>query len=420
MLKKKYLSSAYSKGFFSLLKGTFWAQLLGFVGTLYIAKIYGSNDFGTFSKFLSLTTILTIFFTFRLESTLILYDKKERIFSLFSTIIKIVFLTSISTFLIVVLLPDNIFIKINFLKFIVFASIFGAIIKSLESVYINYLIKEKQFKIIAKSKVLFVVLRYALQISFFFLLLKEGLLIGFIIASLLMLFYLIKKAEIKYIKTSWQETKSNIKENLNLVSFGFLSDNLNTVNLNIIPVIAGIYFKDSIIGLYFLAITILSVTLTLVSSSFTKVFFLKTANLYNTQKEKLFPFIKKSTFYLTLILCLPMLFFVLFGEYFIESFFDEKWQKAGTFIKYLAFLFFLRGVYNPLSNLEEVYRKNHVGFLFNLYLFGVNLIAIFFGNLENDFLLLLKIVSLFSSFGYIMMIIYFLNYSKKLSFKKLY
>lgn len=417
MFKKINFSTEYFKGIISLLKGTFWAQVLGFLGTLYIAKLYGASDFGMFSKFISLTAILSVFFTFRLESTLILYDKKERIFSLFSTILKTIFLTSTIIFFITLLIPSTLFEEINFIKILVLTSVFGAVIKSLESVYINYLIKEKKFKDIALSKVIFIVLRYSLQIAFFFLLIKEGLFIGFIIASILVLLFLIKKANINFRIISFKELKQNLSENLNLISFGFLSDNLNILNLNFIPIIAGIYFEANIIGWYFLAITILSVTITFVSSSFTKIFFLKTADLYNNKKEELFKTIKKSTSYLSFILFFPMLFFVFFGEYFMDFFFNSEWQETGVYIKYLAFLFFLRGVYNPLSNLEEVYRKNHIGFIFNLYLLVVNLIAIYYGNSQNDFLLLIKITSLLSSLGYILMIAYFLFFSKKLSLK---
>ena len=210
MFKLINFSSTYFKGITSLLKGTFWAQVLGFFGTLYVAKLYGADDFGLFSKFMSLTTILSIFYTFRLESAIVLYDKKDRVNSLFYTVFKIIIFASIITLCITFLIPKEVYQKFNFVKTIALAAVFGAIIKSLETIYINYLIKENKFNAIAIAKVLYIFLRYTLQISFFFFTFKEGLIAGFLIASLLILFYFIKKANIGYKNISNKEVKVNI------------------------------------------------------------------------------------------------------------------------------------------------------------------------------------------------------------------
>ena len=419
MNNKINFSSEYFRGIISLFKGTFWAQLLGFLGTLLVAKLYGSNDFGVFSKFISLTTILSVFYTLRLESTLVLYNDKEKIRSLFSTAINIVFFIFFITLLFTFFIPESVFKRFNFLKIVVIISIVGALIKAIENLYINYLIKEKKFKTIANVKVLFTVTKYTLQICFFYIDITFGLIIGFLLATFTALLFLINKTKYNYKSPSLKRIKKHIIENKNLVSFGLLSDNLNIINITIIPILAGVFFEDSYIGWYYLSITILSISLSFISSSFSKIFFLKVSNIYNTNKENIFAFIKKSTLYISLILIIPLIIFTFWGDYFTFLFFDKNWGETGIYIKYLAFLFFLRSVYNPLSYLEEVYRKNHIGFLFNVYLLIVNIIVIYIGFLNNNFLMLVKYSSFLSSLGYLFMILYFLILSKKISEEKI-
>ena len=86
MLNKLNLSSPYAKGVISLFKGNFWAQLFGLAGTLVVANLYGADTLGVFSKFISVSSVLAIFFTLRLEAAFVLCDEKKNLKTIFSTI----------------------------------------------------------------------------------------------------------------------------------------------------------------------------------------------------------------------------------------------------------------------------------------------------------------------------------------------
>lgn len=417
MLNKINFSSSYFKGTLDLFKGSLWAQILGFFGALLVAKLYGAEELGIFSKFMSLSSILAIFFTLRLEAAIVLAKQKTTQESLFSTLFyTIIFITSFSL-VITSLIPEEVFIKTNLFRILVLAAILGGTLKAFENVYIAYLIKIKKFKQIANSRVLFTVSRYLFQIGLFFLTITNGIIFGALIASILLIVFLKKYANLKLKPFHLNTVKTHIKDNLNLVSFGVLSDNLNVFNLQIVPLIGGIYFSDSYIGWYFLAITILTIPIHFVNTSFSKVFFLKVSELFNDSKDQLYSFVKKSLFYLIALGSIPYLFLTVFSPYLISVFFDDSWEKVGVYIQVLALLFFLRTVYNPISNLEEVLKKNHIGFIFNIYLLIVNLVAIYLGNKESNFLLTLKIITVFCSLGYAITTLYFFFQTKKLSLK---
>lgn len=417
MLKKINFSSSYFKGTLDLFKGNLWAQIIGFFGALWVAKLYGANELGVFSKFVSLSSILAIFYTLRLEAAIILAKEKQHQVNLFSTLFYTIIFVSSLSLLITSLIPDVLFNKINLLRTVVLAGILGGVLKAFENVYVTYLIKIKKFKHVANSRIVFTLSRYIFQIGLYFLTITSGIIFGALIASILLFIYLYKHANLKLKPFNIPTVKTHIKENLNLVSFGVLSDNLNVFNLQIIPLIGGIYFNDNYIGWYFLAITVLTIPIHFVNTSFSKVFFLKASDIYNDSKTQLFSFVKKSMLYLIILGIISYLFLLFFSPYLISLFFDESWNNVGDYIQILAILFFLRTIYNPISNFEEIFRKNHIGFIFNIYLLIVNLTAIYIGSIKNDFLITLKIIAVFCSIGYAVTSLYFFFQTKKLSLK---
>lgn len=412
-------SSTYAKGVISLLKGNIWAQLIGFGGTFLIAKLYGADSLGIFSKFMSFSAIIAIFFTLRLESAFVLSDEEKNLKDVFSSIIYTVFTGGLFSFLIIILLPDSFFVKVNLLKIYVVFCVVGAILKSLENTYLSYLLRLKKFKPIASSRVLFTIIRYTFQIGFFFLIPEKGLILGFLIAIIILLLFYINSVGNLFSLISISKFRTTLKENMNLVSYGVLSDNLNAINLHIIPVLGGVYFIDSEIGWYFLAVVLLSVPGTFINSSFSKVFFLRASEIYTKEKRQVFSFLKKNTIRLSLLSVIPFLLIFFLSEAALQLILGKEWVVVGTYMKILSFLFFLRAVYNPISHLEEVLKKNHIGLIFNIFLIATNLLAIYMGYQEKDFVTSIKIMAYILPIGYLLMIGYFFLFTYRLRFKNL-
>ena len=164
---------------------------------------------------------------------------------------------------------------------------------------------------------------------------------------------------------------------------------------------------------------LLSVPVTFINSSFSKVFFLRASEIFNQNPAKLHSFVKKYTLQLFLGLLIPFLAIFFLSKPFIHFALKDEWLTVGIYIQLLAALFYLRSVYNPLSHLEEVLKKNHIGLIFNLFLFLVNLGAIFYGVfVAKDFITTIYIISFGLPFGYLGMILYFLILTNRLRFQK--
>jgi O-antigen/teichoic acid export membrane protein len=418
MLHKIKFSTNYTKGAISLFKGSFWAQLIGFFGTFFIAKLYGPDSLGVFSKFISLSSVFAIFFTLRLEPAFVLTKNENNLKAIFSSIVYSIFISSFFSVILISVVPNSFFLKINFLKIYTIFCVLGAFLKSLENTYLSYLLRQKKFKNIALSRVLFTSIRYIFQLSLFYILPTKGLIIGFVFASLFLVFFYYYKSGTLFLRIPFSKFKEILQDNINLVSYGVVSDNLNAINLHIIPIIAGIYFSDTEIGWYFLAYTLLSVPISFINASVSKIFFLRASEIYNQKTTEIYSFVKKFTLQLTLGLLIPFLFIFLCSKVAIAFFLPEKWNRVTIYIQLLSVLFYIRAIYNPISHIEEVLKKNHVGLFFNIFLFLGNLTAIYLGFKEQRFLVTIKVLSFILPFGYVVMIVYFLRTTYQLRFKK--
>lgn len=416
MVNKPNFSSPYAKGVISLFKGNFWAQALGFVGTLFIANLYGSDFMGVFSKFISISSVLAIFFTIRLESAFVLTKDEKNFKTIFSSIVYSILVGTIVSVVVVLLLPESFYSRVNFLKVYTIFCVFGALLKAFENAFLSYMLRLKLFSKIAFSRILFTLTKYAIQFALFLYLKDLGLILGFLVGTFVILVYFFLSTGNLFSFISFSEFKRTIKENYNLVSYGVLSDNLNAVNLNLIPILAGVYFSDAEIGWYFLAVVLLSVPVTFINASFSKVFFLRASEIHNENPSTLFSFVRKYTYQLSLGLLLPFLAVFFLSTPFIEIALKDEWIKVGLYIQLLAVLFYLRSIYNPLSYLEEVLKKNHLGLIFNSFLFLVNVFAIFYGaTVTHDFLTTLYIIAIGLPIGYLSMILYFLVITKRMT-----
>jgi O-antigen/teichoic acid export membrane protein len=100
------------------------------------------------------------------------------------------------------------------------------------------------------------------------------------------------------------------------------------------------------------------------------------------------------------------------GMTILESIFNNKWNNLRSYSLILSILILGRSTFNPISSLVVVLNKNLESLIFNIYLFIVNLIAIYFGYLYNDITITILILAIFGGMGYILLLAYFLNHLK--------
>ena len=181
------------------------------------------------------------------------------------------------------------------------------------------------------------------------------------------------------------------------------------------PILILSFFGAKEAGVYFFSIKILGTPLFLISSSISKVYFQKSSELLTENKSDLLK-LTKNIVTTNLILMLTFLIVInTVGMYILEHFFDEKWNNLRLYTLILSILIFARTSFNPISSLIVVLNKNLESLIFNIYLFIINLVAIYVGYLYNDITITIFILAIFGGVGYLLLLAYFLNYLKTIT-----
>ena len=155
-MKKQLNNSSFLRNSTTLVIGTLASQLLTFIFLPFIAKLYSPEQIGINASLLSMSLILSVFFTLQYHHAILIPKNNRDIDGLtrLSILISIVFL--IICFLIFFLLNENL-IELPFLKeingLILWAPLL-AFLLSLNQVFINWFSKQKKFKTISSNNIL--------------------------------------------------------------------------------------------------------------------------------------------------------------------------------------------------------------------------------------------------------------------------
>lgn len=414
MLKiSKITISSFYKNIFIMFKGTLIAQVIALVASVVLAKLYGTEALGVFGVFISFSAIISIINTLQLD-TCIVTSKTESDSRNWKTFL--FFLSPMLTA--VILLFVTLFLnyfpseKISILTLLL--SAFGGVLLSYTKIHEAYLTFTKSFKTISTGKIILVIINVSFQYLLFFNYKIFGIIYGFTLSLLSVCFYYYFKTKKPFKFFNFQKITLSFNQNTSIVAYLLPSNIINGLALHLMPVLIFFFFSTQEAGVYFFSLKIVAAPLFLISSSVSQVFFQKSSELYKENKTLLYGISKKLVRINTLVMLAFIVFINTIGIYFLDLYFDENWESLRLFIFLLSFLILARASFNPISSLIVVLDKNHIGLLFNSYLFAVNLIAIYIGYLYHNITYTVLFLAIFGGTGYLMLLAYFLRILKKL------
>ena len=398
-----------------MFRGTILSQIIGLIGSIFIAKIYGVEAYGIFGIFLSITSILMIFNTLQIENGVITARNLDESKKLMNSLFIISFFLALFLFLSYNFLIYLLDFSVSNLA-VVNIAIAASVVLSYNKIHESFLAYRNKFKPISTKKILSVAFNISFQLLLFLKFKLMGLVFGFIISSILVCIYYFQK-NLKYLKiSSLKDLQNNILQHKPIIKFILPSTLINSFAVNMIPILIVTFFslKDS--GVYTLSLKIVATPLFLISSSISQVYYQKSAKIFQYSKEKLYDLTKKIVLANVGLMLLILILINTIGIYLLEFFLAKNWENLRLFTGILSFLILARSSFNPISNIILVLNKNKISLLFNLYLLCVNLLAIYIGFLNNSLIYALTILSIFGGFGYIVLLFYFLKTLK--SFKR--
>ncbi|HOG42627.1 MAG TPA: oligosaccharide flippase family protein [bacterium] len=395
------IRNEYFKNILTLFTGATSAQVLPFLVSPLLTRLYSPDDFGVLAIFFSLCSIFSVLASGRYELSILLPEKIESAINLLVFCIATAFL--VSTVLMIVVIVFNVEITnllgnnsislwLYFVPLVVFMMssynslrYFSLRLKDFKSVSISRAVKSGASSII---KILLGFLGFV----------PHGLMTGEIISHFFgnssFLKNLYKKRKLFHIVNK-EEVLIQAKKYSEFPKYSLPAALSNTLSLNLISVFMSSFFSLSILGHYSLVNKAVNLPLNLIGSSISDAYFQKAAEEKNKAGNSKDVFIVSFKY---LIVVAAAVFLILFfaGEGMFAFVFGESWRIAGKYARILSFLVAVRFVAVPLSVTMSVFEKQKVS-LFLTFLQLMTMMCIFFltwmlGLDVEDFLVLFSFV----------------------------
>ena len=404
-----------------LLWHTILSQIVAIFGTFLLAKyFYSPEEMGALSFFLAVISIGSTLAMLRLDLTIVLHQDMKSAIQTLQFCLALAACAAPVLWLFFYLIQ---YINSDFCDKINFLSLFGIFFLAGTSAFQLFMTKADQFKIISYARILQSVSILGGQILFFYIDKNSGLIIGNLLGLLVCYYYFrIKSIPLGYANWSFFDLKKNrqiVKKYSKIAFYSLPSGVANLLYQNIQPVLILAWFGKAEAGLFFFAVRILQAPLQLISSSVSNIFYKEASELMANQPQKLFGYTLKMQALIGGVIILPVLFLAVTSQQIILFFFDAKWAASGQYLSILVCLFFFRSLYNPISYIAEVVNKVQVELVFNVFLLGSNVAALYVAHQRNDFLLAVQLITFFGCIGYLGLCLYFTVINYKIKNKKL-
>ena len=329
--------------------GTGIAQMLPFLATPLLTRLFTEADFAIYTSFLAVGTIFAVAAGGKYHLAIILPEQRKDAIKVFSLSIYITLGYAIILALLFLAGYQYIDFKLGKLIFLVplYVLFFG-----IWNAYSYLSIRDRTFRLNAISKVVHAA---AYIITALTLGLLKVSLIGLILAKIAGIFssslFLQLRARLKPNPVPIKPLKAWAKRYIDYPKLGVAPALLNTISSQALILVLTYYYSTNDLGLFGLTYMVLSAPLALIGNSFKDVFYEKIANLI---KESRFAMalttFKRSSLFL-LAMALPIcLILVFFGDILFAFVFGMKWERSGLFASILVFSSAAKLVVSPLSS----------------------------------------------------------------------
>lgn len=363
--------------------GTAVSQLIAMAVTPILTRNYTPEDFGYYTTFIAIYTVLCSFATGKYERVILLSKDKNDIvvvstlgmtisgfFSIF--LLAIIYISSL-VFDMSILGIDS--LLENWLYLI---PIF-LIIYAVNLIFLTYLNYQKNFKEISKSRVIktFVSISVSL-ICIFFMKNMGGLILGELMGLFFSTIYLYPKLKFlfKFEKKITSQFSTFASRYRNFPLYNIPSDLLNNSSAQIPVFFLTPVYGVQATGQYSLMKRMLDAPVTLLSSSILEVFRQKASEQYIAFGDCRELFVKTAK-NLALISIIPFSLLIIFGTDIFAFIFGEEWRDAGKFAGIFSVYYFFKFVSSPLSYMFYIAEKQKMDFLLHIYMFISSLLIFY-------------------------------------------
>jgi O-antigen/teichoic acid export membrane protein len=362
-----------------VLGGVGIAQLIPFLFSFFIARIYSPEQFGIFGLLLSITGPLSVIVCLRYESTIVLPKEEKEAIGLIQLCWLIAFILSLSSVLLLFVFSALSY-DVSLFYFVIPSFIlFVALGQS-----VNFWLQRKElFKKIAFLKIIQTSTLSIFTVFFGYLSFKNGLIWGYILGWLLVsiLSFSIIFSHITSLRNTFSETMQLMKKYKHFPLYNALPALLQACCVSVPLWIAKKNFTTEDVGYFNLSRQLLLILTSIGIPAFTQVYYQRSVSTFHNKLKQIIEF-KKILLFLFSISVSAVIVLVLFGEEIFTLFYGNKWTISGRISSVLIFSSSLQLIVFPLSSVLNTLGKiKIVGYWQTLYF--ISLLSLYFIEFKN-------------------------------------
>lgn len=361
-IKDKFFpSGSFAANTLTLAIGSSIAQAIPIFVSPILTRIYSPNEYGLFTLFISIASIIAVISTGRYEASVVLPAKDEDAIDLVILTILIVVAFSSFIFLSIILLKEPLIALIknaSFSQWLYYIPLFVLLAGTYQS--LNYwLIRKKHYAVMSSRSIIQTISTSIVQLSFGFSgLTKLGLFIGTFTGqsvSLGLVGWQIWRGERNKIRQiKYEKLKYRAREYKDFPLYDTPASLMDTAAL-LSPILFIAYFYGPVeAGFFGLTMRVLTLPSSLLGNAISQVYYNRIAEIRHDRPEELPRYVLRSAKYLALVIIIPVLVLGLVGSELFSFVFGDIWRDAGVFAQIMSVAVGTKFIVSPLSTIMYV------------------------------------------------------------------
>jgi len=421
---KKYIGeSSYKKNVLFLMSGRIIAQVVPILLTPLLTRIYSPEEFGIFSVYYTIISLVAMVSSGRYCLAIILPKKEESARSLVFLSWGLSFLTTVIFGIIMFLVGEKFFTLLNaeILNSYLVLMLINILFLGFSEAAYYYGLRKKAYKVLSINVIFqsmtVVVFRLVLG---YFVSTEYGLLLAFLaeyLVSVIMLVYRLKIYKFNY-KKIFDNIRNIARRYIRFPKYSLFADILS-MSSNLSPnLFVNGFFGSVASGHYAMSDKILGSPIWFVTSSVGDVFKQEAAEQFREQGSAYNIFIKtvRTLFLLGIV---PFILIFIFVPHIIPFLLGEGWEPVGNFIRIFSIMYFAKFVITPVSYIVYIVNKQSYNILFQGLRFGSIVVAFVLGHYLGSLNITLISWSVLTTISYLITFFVSLRLSKNTKFNKL-
>jgi len=364
---EQFIQNPAYKGFFSIVSGSVFGQLIVLLATPIITRLYSPSDYGILSLYGVVVSVTLVFATLKYELAIPLPKEDEKGINLMALCLLSVLGVSVLSCLLIYFIGDSFFsgIQLTLLSpylWLVSLSVLGGGVYSV----LNYwAIRDKCYSDIAKTQVNKSIYGSTGKITLGFLNISPlglilGEFIGQVTGCLTLLRSFLDRHRQKLSCVSWRAMLSVSKQYYRFPLYSCPSVLFNTLAFQMpVLMLIRLYGPDTA-GLYSLANSVLIIPASLISAAVAQVYLGEIAQYIHTEPIRVKKYYHTVTRKLALI-SLPVISLIaVLAPFCFPLVFGAAWEEAGFYCIALAGTIITQLIFSPTSILHYCGRNNWV------------------------------------------------------------